>query len=315
MKKPNQQFRFIRTLLLSSALLIGLLIQSALANDKVQIDIRYQQATSTAEQQQIEQWLQGLVDSVAHALGRFPLDRVQFTVSKTTGAREPIPWAEIKRGRVEGIRFTVDLRHGEKALQTNWTGYHEIAHLMIPYPGYQDIWLSEGLASYYQQMLRIGSGQLSEQQGWQALYNGFVRGSKDNRNDHLSLQRLSPKLHQTRSFMRVYWSGAAFYLELEALLQQQGDAGLLRRIRAYNDCCRYSGMRVSGEQLIKAIAADRDDVKALYRDHQQRRRLNLPIKTLAYFGVTINDGKVSLNKDEEYRMRRQRLYQIESQWE
>ena len=54
-------------------------------------------------------------------------------------------------------------------LRTDWTATHEFSHLLLPYVSRRDRWLSEGLASYYQNVLRARDGRLSETDAWRKL--------------------------------------------------------------------------------------------------------------------------------------------------
>src|SRR5690349_3931578 len=60
----------------------------------------------------------------------------------------------------------------------DWTAVHELSHLMHPYLGDRGTWLAEGLATYYQNVLRARSGMLTPAQAWDRLYQGFKRGAK-----------------------------------------------------------------------------------------------------------------------------------------
>ncbi len=53
---------------------------------------------------------------------------------------------------------------------------HELSHLLHPVIDGYDRWLSEGIASYYQNVLRARAGLRSAQWSWDALHAGFERG-------------------------------------------------------------------------------------------------------------------------------------------
>ena len=59
------------------------------------------------------------------------------------------------------------------------------------------IWLAEGLASYWQNLLRARTGLLTPQQAWQQLDAGFGRG-RSVAGDQLSLAELSGVMHERR---------------------------------------------------------------------------------------------------------------------
>ena len=82
----------------------------------------------------------------------------------------------MRRGEVDRVEFFVTAEASAERLRQAWTGYHELAHLLIPYRGWGDAWFSEGLASYYQNLMQARAGVLSENEMWQRLYDGFRRG-------------------------------------------------------------------------------------------------------------------------------------------
>ena len=47
---------------------------------------------------------------------------------------------------------SVDASASSRDLRTDWTASHEFAHLLLPYVS--DKWVSEGVASYYQNVLQ-----------------------------------------------------------------------------------------------------------------------------------------------------------------
>ena len=91
--------------------------------------------------------------------------------------------------------------------------------------------MAEGLASYYQNVLRARAGLLSQDQAWRALDAGFGRGRRED--SGLPLRELGRGHGGT---MRVYWAGAAFWLEADLALRQRG--GSLDDVLAhYARCC------------------------------------------------------------------------------
>ncbi|GLP96118.1 hypothetical protein [Paraferrimonas sedimenticola] len=298
---------------LIAALLLSLLPLQSVAEQRIannsDAEIRViANDLSSNDQQKIHQWLSKLVGSIEYTFGKFPLERANFNVRTTRSSREPIPWGQIKRRGTEGIHFVVDPSYPLKRFNQDWTGYHEIAHLMIPYPGDEDLWLSEGLASYWQQFLRYNAGVLTEQQAWQALYAGFQRGERDTRYSSIPLYRLSDDMHSKRSYMRVYWSGAAFWLEAEYLmLSQQHTSVVTRLANAYRPYRTQSF--TSGERVIRALSGEQwPQLSRLYRKWQESHGLQMPLKALDWFGVKVQKGKVRLNPNSPFPERRQLAY-------
>ena len=127
--------------------------------------------------------------------------------------REPVPWAHVLRGGGVAAEFYVDRTRSLDELRRDWTATHELSHMLLPYINRGDAWLSEGFASYYQNVLRARAGMLAPEQAWNKLYRGFQRGRDGTRGR--TLAEASRSMGRDRAFMRVYWSGAAIALTPE----------------------------------------------------------------------------------------------------
>ena len=201
----------------------------------------------------MERWIDGAGRAVASLYGRFPIPSPQVIVVPTERASEPVPWAQVLRGGGPAALFFVDPRRGYEEFRSDWTAAHELSHMLLPYVYRNDAWLSEGFASYYQNVLRARVGLLTEEEAWQKLYAGFGRGRKGTRGG--TLQQTSRGMYRQRAFMRVYWSGAAYALENDVRLRL-GDADarsldeVLERLQA---CCLPSSRGWSGDELVARL--------------------------------------------------------------
>lgn len=211
------------------------------------LEIHLEEGLSAVEQVEMQRWIEGIAASLADIYGHWPRRHWRVFVQGTSGASsDPIPWAQVNRGEVDEVHFyVIASTPGEQLLQ-EWTGYHELAHLLIPYRGWGDTWFSEGLASYYQNLLQARSGIISEQQLWQKLYEGFQRGRNDRQFDGQSLRSVSARLRSSGGFMRVYWSGAWYFLAADLHLRASGGnhASLDRALQKLNRCCADRAMSV-----------------------------------------------------------------------
>jgi hypothetical protein len=211
------------------------------------LELRLDARLDEIEQREMRQWIESIAGSLAAVYGHWPRKHWRVFVQPTSGAAsDPIPWAQVDRGDVDEVRFYVVASTPGNRLIGEWTGYHELAHLLIPYRGWGDTWFSEGLASYYQNLLQARSGLISEQQMWQKLYDGFQRGRDDHRFDGQNLRTVSAQLRTHGGFMRVYWSGAWYFLAVDLELRREsgGKATLDRALRNLNQCCADSAMSV-----------------------------------------------------------------------
>jgi len=191
-------------------------------------------------------WVESTADALAGVYGRWPRDEWRVKVRPITlFGSDPVPWAQVTRGDPDTVTFYINARASKEQLIANWTAYHELSHLLIPYRGWGDMWFSEGLACYYQNLLQARHGVFDEQEMWQQLQDGFVRGRNNKRPD-LSLAELSPKLHETRSHMRVYWTGALYFLRADVELRRRsgGEQSLDTVLAQLNACCADRALSV-----------------------------------------------------------------------
>ncbi|MBY6188482.1 hypothetical protein KUV89_17855 [Marinobacter hydrocarbonoclasticus] len=217
------------------------------------LSIRFQGDFTSAEKQKLTLWLEHSAATLSTVSGRFPLEQANIRVTATHNGRGPVPWARVIRHRQEGIHFYVDPGYPAQAYYDDWTALHEFSHLLIPYPGDNDIWFSEGLASYYQNLLRGRSGVVTPQQALEDLDAGFRRGEKDARRKRRSLRELSPAMWRTGSYMRVYWSGAAYFLTVDMALRTERDTSLDRVLSDFIACCRQLNRQWNAATLIATL--------------------------------------------------------------
>jgi predicted metalloprotease with PDZ domain len=115
--------------------------------------------------------------------------------------------------------------------------------------------VSEGLATYYQNVLRARSGRLSAQQAWSELDSGFLRGSKEATD--LTLAEATERMYRSGLFMKVYWSGTAIMLMADLHLRQlsNGTQSLDTALAALGGCCLDSPREWDGAELFAKLDA------------------------------------------------------------
>ncbi|HHL32264.1 MAG TPA: hypothetical protein ENJ41_06720, partial [Oceanospirillales bacterium] len=109
----------------------------------------------------IMRWVKKMAGSVASVGGEFPIKNAQVLVVLQSGRGEAVPWGQVNRAGGSGVLFIVNPDRPEYELMADWTAAHEFSHLLLPYTP-DDRWLSEGFASYYQNISRARSGLLDE---------------------------------------------------------------------------------------------------------------------------------------------------------
>jgi predicted metalloprotease with PDZ domain len=112
-------------------------------------------------------------------------------------------------------------------LEADWVAIHELSHLWLPRLHAEDRWLSEGIATYLQEVLRARCGLQSSDRAWTRIREGFERGRRSGSGRTLADE--SRSMNRTGAYQRVYWAGTAFALETDLRLRRRsnGESTLL----------------------------------------------------------------------------------------
>lgn len=190
-----------------------------------------------ADAGQMQDWIADAAQSVAGLYGRFPLPQVQVIVVPGARGDEPTPWAYVVRGGSPAVHFFVNQRRAIQEYFDDWTATHELAHLLLPYVNPEDAWLSEGVATYYQNVLRARSGRITAADAWERLHAGFLRGIDSA--PGLTLAQATENMYNGGTYMRVYWQGAAIAMIADLKLRQltAGKQSLDTALATLNECC------------------------------------------------------------------------------
>lgn len=201
-------------------------------------------------------WVTAGIEAVAKLYGRFPISDLQLLVFSLPRNADPVPWGEVLRGGGDAVHLYVDATRSAAELDANWVLTHELSHLIHPYVSAQDAWLPEGLASYFQNVLRARAGLLDERAAWQKLDAGFKRG-RAQFSAQYTLARDTRALMRKRQYMRVYWSGAAIALigDVNLRRRSQGAMSLDLVFDEIARCCLPSTRRWPARELLAKMDA------------------------------------------------------------
>jgi hypothetical protein len=130
----------------------------------------------------------------------------------------------------------VDPRFDLTKFVDDWTIYHELAHMALPYLGSEYRWFSEGFASFMQYQImaqaNVLKGTLDER--YQAKISPHLRWF----NSDLTAASIATRLMDNQQYPAAYWGGAYFFVYAEQLLVQNHNTTLTELITHYQDCCR-----------------------------------------------------------------------------
>jgi len=206
---------------------------------------------SGQQKTKIRQWIEKTVDPVTLVYGYFPQTHPQVLVIPIGHRDEAVVSASVLRGGGVAAIFYIDENRPLEEFMDAWNPTHEFSHMLIPYVSSRDRWLSEGLASYYQNVLRARDGRLSETQAWQKLYDGFQRGKKGTNGGSLAQATRGGR----NSTMRVYWSGAALLLMADIQLRDttDGHQSLDSALQSLAACCMANGKTWRAREMFEQL--------------------------------------------------------------
>ena len=200
-------------------------------------------------------WVASAASNVNLAYGRFPNPSPSILVLPVGDGWDPeasVHFGRVIRDGGETIELMINENRPISEYYDNWTATHEFSHLMLPYIRRPHRWVSEGFASYYQNMLLARAGHYSEQRAWQKLWEGFERGRQ-------SRPDLSPndagRSGIRTALMKVYWSGASIALMADVELRERsgGKESLDTVLEQLQACCLPADRKWSGTELFEKL--------------------------------------------------------------
>ena len=280
---------------------------STLLFDSQRVDIEWPSDMSQKEQADTQQWLNEVHQALTLVYGELPKDQLLVKLSRSTGSRSPVPWGQIKRTDPNQVILTINPALGYDKLINDWTLFHELSHLLIPYRGWGDLWLSEGLASYYQNILQGRAGYFTEQKMWQKLVAGFGRGAKV-KGSVLSLKRAGDNRARGQ-IMRTYWSGALFWLTVDVDLRRYHESSLDQFLAHLKACCETKHM--SANEIIAQLVTFSQSTafNTLFLQYRYSTRMPDAQPILDELGVVGANNALRLTKNASLSKLRQNLYQ------
>ncbi|MGD8618430.1 MAG: hypothetical protein PVH05_02440 [Burkholderiales bacterium] len=218
-----------------------------------QLHVAILNGSPAVDEDAVAGWIADAAAMVGSLYGHFPSPEAQILVLPNARAREPTPWAFVTRGGGPAIHFVINQRRPMEEFYEDWTAAHEFSHLFFPLVDSADAWASEGMATYYQNVLRARAGRLSAQQAWSKLDAGFERGRKEGRD--LTLAEATRRMYRSGLFMKVYWSGTAIMLMADLRLRQLSNdtQSLDTALAALNACCDASPREWTASQLFARL--------------------------------------------------------------
>lgn len=196
---------------------------------------------------QLQDWIRATDAAMQRLLGPLNYDYIVH-FNRHPGGNEPVPWAETDKGSGRRAIFHVDLRYSWEQLANDWTAPHELSHLMFPYLGERSRWFAEGIASYLQYQIMYAGHVLPWEQAINRYQQRFERARRVS--DQRSIVGQSDR--GGGDYARLYWGGAAYFLEVDRRLWEQQQLRIADILARYRDCC-YQPWGINADGLIRQL--------------------------------------------------------------
>lgn len=244
----------------------------------------------------IRRWVRSMVGMASDYCGRFPVRELRVNVRLRSGSR--VVFGQHFSGR------RVDVHVGRNAslatLEDDHVLLHELLHTALPMLDRRHRWLREGLSTYLETMVRAQHGIRNESQVWARWTRSMPMGLPGPHDRGLD---------RTRSWARVYWGGALFWLTVDLRLREatQGRQSVRSLVRGVVARGGVATQRWSMRRLLRAArAATGTNVLAqAYRRYALRATPDNLDRVFERLGVTRRGDTVQLtDRAPRARMRR-----------
>jgi len=226
------------------------------------LTVEFSEPLPTATANDIVGWIESAASNVSRVYGRFPNPDAKVIVTPSASRRwgddSAVYFGRVTRFDGEKVELFVNPERPMDEFYSDWTATHEFSHLMLPLLNQKYRWITEGFATYYQNVLMARGGHYTNEFAWQRLTEGFERG----RNSRPDLSPNEATTTRARdATMKIYWSGAALALIADVDLRSRsgGTESLNSVLDKLQDCCLPARRLWSGPKLFRKLDALLDD--------------------------------------------------------
>lgn len=143
-------------------------------------------------------WVETSASAVRNFYQTFPVPQASVVVIPVP-QRDAVVFGKVLPESAPGVALLVGQHANRKALYSDWILVHELFHLGFPSFFEEGKWLDEGLATYYEPIIRVRAGLYTEAELWSELVKSMPQGLP-------AFTQLG--LEQADDFRGIYWGGA-----------------------------------------------------------------------------------------------------------
>jgi hypothetical protein len=164
----------------------------------------------------LSNWVTSRARAVADFYHGFPAPRATVMVLPVPKRRDVV-FGKLLPESAPGIVLLVGGDAEESALAGDWVLVHELFHIGVPSFSREGKWFDEGLATYFEPLIRVRAGFWNAESAWQSFALEMPQG----------LAALTRRgLEHAKDYRSIYWGGALYCL-LADVEAREGSAGRL----------------------------------------------------------------------------------------
>ncbi len=239
----------------------------------------------------IKTWVDDATKVVTPLFGRFPVDRTTLFIVPAKNEDEVV-FGKVLSLAGASVALVVGDKMPESARRQDWVLVHELFHLGFPTFRGEGRWLGEGLATYYEPILRARAGWTKEADVFRQFARNMPRG--------MPQRGSSAGLAARDDLDSIYWGGALFCLAADVAIREE-----TRNKRSLDDVIRIALARGGDATKVWTVAevmrvgdevTGTNVLSRMYERHAQRgERIDLE-GILAALGVErLDDGGWTLD--------------------
>lgn len=162
--------------------------------------------------EQIRSWIAEAAGVVTPLFGRFPVDRATIFIVPAKGENEVV-FGKVLSLAGASVALVVGDKMPESARHQDWVLVHELFHLGFPTFRGEGRWLGEGLATYYEPVLRARAGWTSPTE----IFGQFARNMPRGMPSRGSAAGLAAR----EDLDSIYWGGALFCFTADVRIREE----------------------------------------------------------------------------------------------
>ncbi|MCW5837732.1 MAG: hypothetical protein KIS78_35390 [Labilithrix sp.] len=170
-------------------------------------DARYAMPDAT-----IRSWIEEAAHVTVPLFGRFPVDRATLFVVPAKGEDEVV-FGKVLSLAGASVVVVVGDKMEPSARHKDWVLVHELFHLGFPTFRGEGRWLGEGLATYYEPLLRARAGWATEAEVFRQFARNMPRGQGP--------RGSSAGLSARDDLDTIYWGGALFCFAADVRIREE----------------------------------------------------------------------------------------------